>query len=292
MMKREILILMSVVTLATTTQAASFDEIVYGTRCIKDDFSYAKSEWVTIDRDGDGLDEYYYFDENGFLVVNKVTPDGYKVNEKGQYVVDGVVQTKIKAGASNNIAENNANENNYIISKKQEETVKKQDLFVDNGDNTEGSENDPNTIQPKVRRAMNLVEDWCNEGGEIIIPYSKKQVKAMLQTSGFKKDTINRALSEVNINWSEHALIWARHLYRKGYVKDFIKEYMKEVDEFSNEEVKYAMMNLENNVSIRKYIEPLDYIGLNDEEKKAKLFSLGLNEDQVKQAMLFVENNK
>ena len=92
---------------------------------------------MTIDADGDGYAEYYYFNSDGFLVVNQTTPDGYKVNGKGQYVVDGVVQTKKLETA--NI---DADGTNYIISKKKENdiTESKQDVFVDVGDNTNGTE--------------------------------------------------------------------------------------------------------------------------------------------------------
>lgn len=37
--------------------------------------------------------KYYYFDENGYLLTNTTTPDGEQVNEKGEWVKDGVVQT-------------------------------------------------------------------------------------------------------------------------------------------------------------------------------------------------------
>ena len=93
-MKKIIVLAVCIVARFTETFAAQFYDARYGKKCIKDDFSDAKSEWVTIDTDGDGYAEYYYFNSDGFLVVNQTTPDGYKVNGKGQYVVDGVAQTK------------------------------------------------------------------------------------------------------------------------------------------------------------------------------------------------------
>lgn len=55
--------------------------------------------WHWIDADGDGRTECYYFNEisdgtKGKLLCNTVTPDGYTVNEKGQWTVNGIVQTK------------------------------------------------------------------------------------------------------------------------------------------------------------------------------------------------------
>ena len=235
-MKKIFTISIFLIAMFTETFAAQLIDNQLGKKCLKDDFSYAKSEWVTIDSDGDGFAEYYYFNGDGFLVVNQTTPDGYVVNSKGQYVVDGIVQTK-KLYSSNVDVSNNTDGTNYIISKKKENDVPKQGEFVDTGDNTEGVENDPNTIQPKVRKAMDLVIFWCNEDGDIIVPFSKKELKALLQLAGYKKDTINRALSEVKINWNEHALIWARRLYNKKFVKSYIKEYMREVDGFTSDEV-------------------------------------------------------
>lgn len=66
------------------------------------DGSYAISSWVNIDLDGDGLYEYYYFGNDGFLVVNTTTPDGHVVNEIGQLIDNGIVQ-KFNNGAGINI---------------------------------------------------------------------------------------------------------------------------------------------------------------------------------------------
>ena len=42
----------------------------------------------------DGLARCYYFDENGCAYTNRWTPDGYYVNERGEWVDDGQVVTK------------------------------------------------------------------------------------------------------------------------------------------------------------------------------------------------------
>lgn len=58
--------------------------------------SYPVSTWEWIDGDGNGIEECYYFDENGYLLTSAVTPDGYEVNENGAWISDGTVQTRKK----------------------------------------------------------------------------------------------------------------------------------------------------------------------------------------------------
>lgn len=65
-----------------------------GIYCIKDNGVKAVSEWVEIDFEGDYYLEHYYFDFNGYLIMNGITPDGYVVNERGQWIVNGIVQRK------------------------------------------------------------------------------------------------------------------------------------------------------------------------------------------------------
>lgn len=65
-----------------------------GIYCIKDNGIRAISEWVEIDFEGDNYLEYYYFDSNGYLIMNGITPDGYTVNERGQWIDKGIVQRK------------------------------------------------------------------------------------------------------------------------------------------------------------------------------------------------------
>ena len=50
------------------------------------DGSYPTNCWQTIE------DEYYYFDENGYMLTNTVTPDGCQVDNSGKWIVNGVVQ--------------------------------------------------------------------------------------------------------------------------------------------------------------------------------------------------------
>ena len=50
--------------------------------------------WQWCDGDNNGSAECYYFDNNGYCLINTTTPDGYPVNGNGAWVKDGVVQTK------------------------------------------------------------------------------------------------------------------------------------------------------------------------------------------------------
>lgn len=66
--------------------------------------------WMWIDADGNGAQECYYFDTNdGHMYVSTTTPDGYTVNEKGQWTVNGVVQTKARTNNTNTQTTENAN---------------------------------------------------------------------------------------------------------------------------------------------------------------------------------------
>ena len=65
--------------------------------------------WMWIDADGNGTQECYYFDTNdGHMYVSTTTPDGYTVNEKGQWTVNGVVQTKTRTNTTNTQTTENA----------------------------------------------------------------------------------------------------------------------------------------------------------------------------------------
>ena len=53
------------------------------------------------DGNGDGVAEWYYFDGNGYIATNGTTPDGYQVNAEGQWMQNGVVQTKSTVTTAN-----------------------------------------------------------------------------------------------------------------------------------------------------------------------------------------------
>ena len=57
----------------------------------KDDGSYVANAWAWIDGDHDGYAECYYFDDSGYMAVNRKIGT-YRVNKSGAWTVKGVVQ--------------------------------------------------------------------------------------------------------------------------------------------------------------------------------------------------------
>ena len=82
--------------LSISAIAGSWGKNENGWWYLNDDGSYPVSEWKWIDSNNDGTSECYYFDDEGYLVVDDVTPDGYTVNENGAWVDNGVIQTQKK----------------------------------------------------------------------------------------------------------------------------------------------------------------------------------------------------
>lgn len=60
--------------------------------------TWPANAWQWIDGNGDGTAECYYFNQNGYALMNSATPDGYVVNESGAWIINGVVQTKYVGG--------------------------------------------------------------------------------------------------------------------------------------------------------------------------------------------------
>ncbi len=50
--------------------------------------------WQWVDGNKDGVSECYYFDGNGYCLMNTTTPDGYPVDANGAWIINGIVQTK------------------------------------------------------------------------------------------------------------------------------------------------------------------------------------------------------
>ena len=82
---------------------------------------YYLSSWQWIDGNHDGIAECYYFDENGWMFENTITPDRFTVNENGAWTVDNIVQTK----SANLISQNNTNNNTDTVSNTFTETKNK-----------------------------------------------------------------------------------------------------------------------------------------------------------------------
>lgn len=291
-MKKFFLLFFILLSLTQVAFAGQFQDNMGTKKYLKDDFSFAKSEWVVADVDSDGVGEYLYFDSNGFMLKNTLTPDGNKVDNMGRWVVDGVVQKvdlnvkkneEVQNNVINNIKPIDISQTNILSNVSIEET------FVDNGDNTENVKNDPNTIPPKALKAIEWIRYWCNEDGEPIIPYSRKGIRLRLEGLGYKKDIINRAISECGVDWNNHALILARIYDGKHYNRDRIRKILKAEGFSDSVEIIYAMSNLEA-TQTKSFVNPTEYIGLTTEEKKAKLRLLGFDEKQIAQALVFLDS--
>lgn len=81
--------LLSAVLLSTPALAGEWRANSTGFWYINDDGSYPTYAWKWIDGDGDGVYQCFAFDENGYLMLNQTTPDGYLVGEAGAWF-DGV----------------------------------------------------------------------------------------------------------------------------------------------------------------------------------------------------------
>lgn len=83
-----------------TTAYAGWEQDGTAWKYKNEDGSYSASCWQWIDGNQDGAAESYYFDGNGYLLVNTTTPDGYMVNGDGAWVENGVVQVQQTAADS------------------------------------------------------------------------------------------------------------------------------------------------------------------------------------------------
>lgn len=80
--------------MSITSFAAAWETEGERWRFKMDDGTYAVNGWQWLDGNKDGVAECYYFDANGYMLANTVTPDGYQVNADGAWVMNGVVQTQ------------------------------------------------------------------------------------------------------------------------------------------------------------------------------------------------------
>lgn len=66
-----------------------------------EDGTYAKDGWYWLDGNQDGTAECYYFDGEGWMAADTVTPDGYQVNADGAWTENGNLVTKAAAESQN-----------------------------------------------------------------------------------------------------------------------------------------------------------------------------------------------
>ena len=78
-------------------------------------------QWQWQDVNGDGISECYYYDDNGIMLTNTTTPDGYTVDSNGAWVVNGVVQTQTSGTASNTVNHNAGYDSSHPLAGKIDE---------------------------------------------------------------------------------------------------------------------------------------------------------------------------
>lgn len=82
--------------ISTTALAAGWQQNAtgwwYGTNA--DNSQWYSNGWQWIDGNGDGTAECYYFDQNGYMLANTTTPDGFQVDQNGAWIVNGSVQVQ------------------------------------------------------------------------------------------------------------------------------------------------------------------------------------------------------
>ncbi|MDO5411760.1 MAG: Ada metal-binding domain-containing protein [Lachnospiraceae bacterium] len=83
------------VTMSMSSLAGSWQSDATGWWFRNDDGSYPVNTWLWIDGNGDGIAENYFFDANGYCLMNTATPDNYFVDANGAWIVNGVIQTKV-----------------------------------------------------------------------------------------------------------------------------------------------------------------------------------------------------
>ena len=102
-MKKKRILIVSMI-LAASMSSASFagewKQDTVGWWYQNDDGSYPINTWQWIDGNHDDISESYFFDANGYCLMNTITPDGYAVDLNGAWIVDGIVQTKVSEQTS------------------------------------------------------------------------------------------------------------------------------------------------------------------------------------------------
>ena len=111
-------------------------QLVYS-RIYYDKDNYYISSWQWLELKNDGIYECYYFNVLGHMYKNGTTPDGYQVNENGEWVVDGIVQRKssveIKELIDTNIStiSSTYNTKNYVIIDVKKDFAEELDNFIE-----------------------------------------------------------------------------------------------------------------------------------------------------------------
>ncbi len=94
----------------------------YGTNA--DNTSWYSNTWQWLDGNGDEIEECYYFDANGYALLNTNTPDGYTVDANGAWVQNGFVQCRSVINPKHAESEESAEEEHWEEQTKEEADAK------------------------------------------------------------------------------------------------------------------------------------------------------------------------
>lgn len=96
------------VLISATVYAGQWEKNELGWWYNNGDGTWPANTWQWLDENNDGVAECYYFDQDGYCLINTNTPDGWIVNENGAWIINGIVQTQnvgISMPAINNISQ-------------------------------------------------------------------------------------------------------------------------------------------------------------------------------------------
>ena len=88
--------------MSTAALAGTWQENATGWYWEEGSGSYPISTWKWLDGNQDGVEECYYFDHQGYLLMNATAPDGSLVDHNGCWIVDGRVQSRRTTNNINN----------------------------------------------------------------------------------------------------------------------------------------------------------------------------------------------
>lgn len=133
-----------------------------------DDGTYPADEWRWLDGNQDGTAECYYFNELGYLLTNTVTPDNYIVNDNGEWVLEGQLQTQ-RAGtgitaAGMDGADNGISGAGVVSVDAEQSTVLPGEGSIDR---TVGRNFIKQVLMECIGRERSQVEELLGEGGEV-----------------------------------------------------------------------------------------------------------------------------